>query len=95
MEAYKFKTTVLRNGVIKLPEISQYADRQVEVFVVIKQSANTGQKRSMKQFLEKWTGFLQGTAPDDLKLQYLTEKYKFIVIFRAKSRNTYPMKRVF
>ena len=76
MEAYKFETTVLRNGVIKLPEISQYADRQVEVFVVIKQAAKTRQKRSMEQFLEKWTGFLQGTVPDDLKLQYLREKYK-------------------
>ena len=76
MEAYKFKTTVLKNGVIKIPEISQYVDRQVEVFVVIKQAAKTGQKRSMEQFLEKWTGFLQGTVPDDLKLQYLTKKYK-------------------
>ncbi len=76
MEAYKFKTTVLKNGVIKLPEISQYANRQVEVFVVIKQVAKTGQKRSMEQFLKKWTGFLEGAVPDDLKLQYLTEKYK-------------------
>ncbi|XOF35076.1 MAG: hypothetical protein ACL93V_07260 [Candidatus Electrothrix sp. YB6] len=76
MEAYKFKTTVLRNGVIKLPEISQYAERQVEVFVVIKQAENTSQERSMEQFLEKWTGFLRGTVSDDLKLQYLKEKYK-------------------
>ena len=76
MEAYKFETTILRNGVIKLPEISQYADRQVEVIVVIKQKADAGQEQSMEQFLAKWTGFLQGTDPDDLKRRYLAEKYK-------------------
>jgi hypothetical protein len=29
MEAYKFATTVLENGIIKIPELSGYADQKV------------------------------------------------------------------
>ena len=34
MEAYKFATTVLENGIIKIPELEAYADQKVEVFIV-------------------------------------------------------------
>ena len=40
MEAYKFATTVLENGIIKIPELKDYADQKVEVFVVLKPKKN-------------------------------------------------------
>ena len=36
MEAYKFETIVLEDGVIKIPEISKFANRSVEIIIVIK-----------------------------------------------------------
>jgi hypothetical protein len=79
MEAYKFETTVLENGIIQIPEISQYANSSIEVFIIIKQpekQTDTRKERTIEQFLEKWTGFLKGINPDDSKLQYLREKYE-------------------
>lgn len=79
MEAYKFETIVLENGIIQIPEISQFAHRPVEIFLILKQSstqAETNKQQIIEQFLEKWTGFLKGIDPDDAKLQYLRRKYE-------------------
>ncbi len=80
MEAYKFETTVLENGMIQLPEISKFANRQIEIFIVVKQEdkqADTAINKLMpEQFTDKWKGFLKGVEPDDLKFQYLSEKFK-------------------
>lgn len=78
MEAFKFNTTVLENGIIQIPEIAQFAHRPVEIFIVVQQpdsiaSPNTSQ--SIEQFLEKWTGFIKGSEPDKNKFEYLQEKY--------------------
>lgn len=78
MEAFKFDTTVLENGIIKIPEIAQFAHRSVEIFIVVKQpdSISTPDKsQSIEQFLEKWTGFIKGSEPDKNKFEYLQEKY--------------------
>ena len=40
MEAYKFATTVLANGIVKIPELKGFADQKVEVFVVLKPKKN-------------------------------------------------------
>lgn len=77
MEAYKFETTVLENGIIRLPEISKFANCKIEIFIVIKQPENysdTRKKRTIEQFLDKWTGFLEETNPDESKHKYLTKK---------------------
>ncbi len=79
MEAFKFETTVLENGVIKIPEISQLAHRPVEIFIVPKQpdaQKDSESQQTIDQFLEKWTGFLKGSNPDDAKFQYLRRKYE-------------------
>ncbi len=78
MEAYKFETTVLENGIIQIPEISKLAHHPIEIFIVIKQldsMASTETSQSIDQFLNKWTGFIKGKNPDNNKLQYLQEKY--------------------
>ncbi len=79
MEAYKFETTVSENGIIQLPEISKLANRQIEIFIVVKQAdkqADTTDKQTPEQFIDKWAGFLKGINPDDSKLQYLSGKFK-------------------
>ncbi len=77
MEAYKFETTIQENGVIRIPEMSRWAQQHVEVFIVIdpadKQQNQT--KLSLGTFLERWQGFLKGYDPDQLRAQYLQEKY--------------------
>jgi hypothetical protein len=77
MEAYKFDTTVLQDGTFRIPECARFANRSVEVFVVLKTPEEQRQESSqnIEDFLKKWTGFLEDVDPDDLKYQYLQEKY--------------------
>lgn len=77
MQAYKFETTVQENGVIHIPKMTGLVHQRVEVFVVVSSSAEqeTRQSQAVDIFLEKWTGFLKGFDADELKLQYLQEKY--------------------
>lgn len=77
MEAYKFATTVLANGILKIPELKDYADQKVEVFVVLKtkKNINPGNK-TMDDFFVNWAGIFSITQTDDVKYNYLVEKYK-------------------
>ena len=77
METYKFATTVLENGMIKIPELENYANQSIEVIVLLK--TNKSQKNNinlMDEFLFKWGGFFSTVRTDDDKYNYLMEKYK-------------------
>ncbi|NOX48689.1 MAG: hypothetical protein GXO89_17105 [Chlorobi bacterium] len=77
MEAYKFETTVLENGIIKVPQFEKYTNRKIEVFVVfLPQIIEKEQKTSIDGFLKEWTGFAKGIDPDTEKYDYLMKKYK-------------------
>ncbi len=77
MEAYKFETTVLENGIIKVPQFEKYTNRKIEVFVVfLPQIVEKEQKSSIDGFLKEWTGFAKGIDPDTEKYDYLMKKYK-------------------
>jgi hypothetical protein len=79
MEAYKFETNVSENGTIQLPEVSKFANRKIEVFIVVKQQIGqeeTTNEQTPEQFTDKWRGFLKGSNPDDAKFRYLSEKFK-------------------
>ena len=75
MEAYKFEVTVQENGIIEIPEIAQFANQEVEIFIMLKTKAKirTGRDHIVEEFLDKWRGLLKGVDPDELKLQYLQE----------------------
>ena len=76
MEAYKFATTVLENGILKIPELSSYADQKVEVFVVLKPKKNLKTvNKKMDDFFVKWAGIFPIAQTDDVKYNYLMEKY--------------------
>ncbi|GAK52430.1 hypothetical protein U14_03681 [Candidatus Moduliflexus flocculans] len=78
MEAYKFETTVEENGVIRIPEIARFALRNVEIFLVFESTEHPPEmerERRVEQFLDKWTGILKGSDPDEAKHDYLRGKY--------------------
>ncbi len=77
MEAYKFATTVLENGVIKIPELKDYTNQQVEVFVVIKPKKNIKlSNKTMNEFFANWAGIFPVAHTNDIKYNYLMEKHK-------------------
>ncbi len=78
MEAYKFKTTVQKDGTIQIPEISGLANRRVELFIVVErpeQEQEGAVGHDTDRFLDKWTGVLEGLDADRLKQDYLLEKH--------------------
>jgi len=70
MEAYKFETTIQKNGVIQIPEMARLAHQRVEVFVVISPTTiqETKPSQPIATFLDKWRGFLKGFDPDKATL---------------------------
>lgn len=77
MEAYKFETTVLENGVIKIPEISNLKNQKIEVFVVVKSNE--------KLTFEEWNN--QFTDNKDLD-EFLPEYGMTLRKFRQKIYDT-------
>lgn len=77
MEAYKFATTVLKNGIIKIPELKGFADQKVEVFVILNPKKEVKTKRkTIDEFLANWAGFFSPAETSDVRYNYLMEKYK-------------------
>lgn len=77
MEAYKFATTVLENGIIKIPELKGYANQKVEVFVVLNpKKIIKPRNKAIDDFFVKWAGIFSVVQTDDIKYNYLIEKYR-------------------
>ena len=47
----------------------------LDVYAVRSDHSSVEQAQTIDRFLAKWTGFLKGVNPDELKLQYIQEKY--------------------
>jgi len=77
MKTYKFETTIQEKGIIQIPDMARLAHQRVEIFVVINPitKRETRQSQTIEAFLGKWRGFLKGFNWDELKLEYLQEKY--------------------
>jgi len=73
MDTYKFKTIVKADGVIKIPELKEYKDQEVEVFLVFKNEQD--QEYSAEDFIAKWKGFLSNIDADEQKMNYLLNKH--------------------
>lgn len=81
MEAYKFEATIQPDGVIQIPEISQFAHRAVDIFILLKPEPATHapDPQAIQSLLDSLRGVLKDVAPDELdnlKEQYLQEKYQ-------------------
>lgn len=75
MEAYKFKTKVSENGTISVPEGFDVKNKEVEV-IILNEVVQNAPKKSMKEFLDKFSGILEGIDPDKAKYDYLMDKHK-------------------
>ena len=80
MEALKFDTTILENGIIQIPELAGLANSPIEISIVVKHKQpdtlrDTKQSQSIDEFFEKWAGFLKNSDTDKSKMEYLQEKY--------------------
>ena len=75
MQAYRFETRITKNGLIQIPLSNQLFDKEVEIIILPKQKQKTV-RLSASDFVTKWTGFLKNSNSDELKFQYLSEKYK-------------------
>ena len=74
MLAYRFETRISKKGIIQLPLNQQLIDREVEIIILPKQYLKPNKNASV-DFVNKWAGFLSNIN-EDLKFQYLSEKYK-------------------
>ena len=82
METYKFETTVLPNGLIKIPTDYQLANTQVRVVLYLeyKTTDKTQVKMTAEKFFSKWAGIIENAdVYQDLKedyYKYLKNKYE-------------------
>ncbi|HEY5536023.1 MAG TPA: hypothetical protein VIL99_13950 [Ignavibacteria bacterium] len=75
MQAYRFETRISKKGIIQLPFNQQLMDREVEIIILPKHNLKLSKNASF-DFVNKWAGFLGNINIEDLKFQYLSEKYK-------------------
>lgn len=75
MNIFRFKTKIPKNRIIKIPRSAHVTDKSVEIIVLSEQEKSTDAKTA-HEFVDTWAGFLQNINPDNLKSEYLTEKYK-------------------
>lgn len=75
MIAYKFITKISKTGTIQLPDNPALFNKEVEV-IVLSRELKTINKPSVKEFFDKWGGFLKDANIENSKYEYLMEKYK-------------------
>jgi hypothetical protein len=76
MEAYKFETKILENGIIKIPELSVHKDHKIEIIVMLKTEKKKQTGAAIEDFLSQWSGFFKNVEIDDTRYHELMEKHK-------------------
>jgi DNA-binding protein H-NS len=76
MEAYKFETIIMEDGIIKIPELSAHKDHKIEVIVVLKPEKKKQANATIEEFLAQWSGFFKIVETDDIRYNALMEKHK-------------------
>ncbi len=77
MEAYKFETMVLENGMIQVPDFLKYKAHRVEVILVLKpQKKQIENKKTIEDFLDKWFGYFPEIETDDVRYNAIMGKHK-------------------
>jgi hypothetical protein len=77
MEAYKFETTVLKNGIIKIPEIDKYRNQRVQIIIIpeeVKQEKSKGEH--IEEFINSWVGRFSDIDTDDIRYNAIMDKHK-------------------
>ena len=94
MEAYKFETTVLKDGMIKVPQFDKFVNQEIEIFIVLK-SANIKNTETSEQItFKQWNKqFNDDKNLDDFIPEYGTTLREFRKgIFEAETGQEMTMK---
>jgi hypothetical protein len=80
MQAYKFDTTISKEGTITIPFEPVLFNRDAEVIIIPKKKTIRNKKKySASDFLKDWTGILENMPEektDKIKYEYLIQKHK-------------------
>ncbi len=80
MEAYKFETTVLENGVIQIPEMARYKNQKVQIFLIPDNSIEEDDEKSniqhVEEFINTWVGHFSEIETDDIRYNAIMGKDK-------------------
>lgn len=77
MRAFKFYTRISKDGTIQIPFTPSLFNTEVEIIIVPKELKKSTQNAG-KEFVNEWAGFLNNDDTDSSKLDYLSEKYKWL-----------------
>jgi hypothetical protein len=66
MRAFKFNTTISKDGTIQIPFNPSLFSTEVEIIIVSKEERKRIQKAGRK-FVEQWSGFLNASDTDSSK----------------------------
>ena len=77
METYTFETMVAKHGIIKIPQLNKFENKRVQIVITLKETDKLAKKKkAINDFFEKWGGFFSTEETDDVRYNYLMEKYK-------------------
>lgn len=74
MHTQVYRTKVLENGILRIPEIKNLVNHYVDVY--LRDRTEDKKKMTFRKFIKKWEGIIEGADPDKMKFEYLKEKYK-------------------
>ena len=75
METIHFTTKISKTGTIRVPLNLSLENKEVEV-ILIHRGKSISERRKGRLFLDKWSGFMQSSALNDPKFEYLMTKHK-------------------
>ena len=72
METYKFETTVLPSGMVKIPSTLHLENEKIDVVLTVKRKSTSKEKTatSVDDFLKKWVGVIKGAQIDNYRDEY-------------------------
>jgi len=75
MEAYKFETTILDNGMIQIPNFQRLKSKKVEVLILYKTENEQEIKvKEAEEFINKWFGYFPIIDTDDIRYNAIVGK---------------------
>jgi hypothetical protein len=75
MNALRFETEISKEGLIQIPLNKKFFGKKVDILIIPKKNKSKD-KITPQEFIKKWSGFLSNDIDDNIKYDYLMEKYK-------------------
>jgi len=75
MEAYKFETTILENGMIQIPNFQKIKSKKVEVVILYKiENEQEAKMKDAEDFINKWFGYFPIIDTEDIRYNAIISK---------------------